>query len=141
MLYNFCYVIMRNGKAVKEVYAEEIESDKYEIRYKWTNNNYEALPFLNEPDDLPSQSQLVSVPLQTFFYIDFEDDMPVLKQTVRKPYNAPNEYETIAAAKKNIKQQLTKEIEESKEKIISLESEINRLEKHVKVIDYLDLND
>lgn len=141
MLYNFCYVIMRNGKAVKEVYAEEIEKGQFEIRYKWTKNNYEALPFLNEPDTIPPQSQLVSVALQTFFYIDFEDDMPVLKQTVPKPYNAPNEFETVAAAKKITKQEISSKIDLAKEKIIRLNSEIQKNEKYMKVIDYLDLSD
>ena len=132
---------MRNGKAVKEVYAEDLENGEIEIRYRWTKNNYEALPFLKEPEIVPEQCQIVSVPLQTFFYIDFEDDIPTLKQTEPKPYNAPNEYETVAAAKKYVKQELYDKINAAKEKIIKLNEIIVKTEKNMKVVDYLDLND
>ena len=140
MSYNYCYIIIRNGKAVKEMYTDEIRENP-DIRYKWTNQNYEALPFLRkpEPHEIPPQSDLVELLLQTFFYIEREDGIPTLKRTIPKPYNAPNEYETINVTKKSFKQKLLEQAEQKRELIEQLKLEIDALEKESQIINYLEL--
>ena len=132
---------MRNGKAVKEIYTDNLNEEPIEIRFRWTNKNYEALPFLTKPTVLPEQCQLKQVPLQSFFYIEFEDGIPSLQQTFPKPYGAPNEYETIRAAKKSTKQDLFDKVNQKKEQIIVLNREIEEVQNYMNIINYLELED
>lgn len=139
MTYNYCYIIIRNGKAVKEIYTNDLFEEDPIIRYKWTEKNYEALPFLKEPIDLPPHAEVVELALQTFFYIEREDGIPTLRESLLKPYNAPNEFETINAAKKYFKQDIADSINQKKELIKQLKSEIEKLEEEAKIINYLEL--
>lgn len=136
MSYTYCYLIVKNGKAIKEIYSKN-GSDK--ICYRWTTKNYEALPFLTIPDPLPENAQPVSLFLQTFYYIEEEDGILTLKETLPKPYGRPNEFESIPAAKKEFKRNLVYNKELKQQSITDLENQIKHFEHLLAVVDFLEL--
>lgn len=130
---------MRNNKAVKEIYTENL--DDIVIRYKWTDKNYEALPFLTKPIYMPESASLKHVVLHSFYYIEKEDGMPVLKQTVPKPYPRPYEYETINAAKKSYRSDLLLTIDEKQVLLEQTQKDIQGLTDELNIINYLELEE
>lgn len=127
----YCFIIKRGQKAVKSIYLDD-KSNPPVIKYQWTSNNYEALPFLTEPENIPHQGSLVSLRMQSFFRVDVEEGRLVLKQSIPKPYPAPGEFEIDVAAKKDCKQRMIEKVEQMKQEIIDLEKKID-------IVDYLEV--
>lgn len=138
MLYNYCRIIVKGNRVVKEVYSDDIHNENHVIKFKWSDKNYEALPFLTDPVFPGHKIKFRIVPLHIFYYIIYKDNVPYLCETMPKPYPAPGEYETVFGAKKAAKRELKEKNTELNLKIAELKKTIEKNEKNYSIIDFLE---